>query len=70
MIQNVSVMLACHLNLLLTYIRTVILIKQRMLITYHSSAFSSGKESVRKQGKCEGALTAPELFVCNCHTVN
>lgn len=64
-IQNVSVTLACHVNLLLTYMRTIILIKQRMLITCHSRAFSSGK-----QGKCEGALTAPEQFVCNCHIVN
>lgn len=65
-IQNVSVMLACHVNLLLTYIRTVILIKQRMPIACHSNAFSSEKESVRKQGECEEVPSDPEQFVCNC----
>lgn len=60
----------CHVNLLLTSMKTIILIKEKMLIMHHSSAFSTGKESVRKQGKCEGVVIAPEQFVCNCHIVN
>lgn len=63
-IQNVSVMLACHVNLLLTYMRTVILIKQRMVIACCSSAFSSAEESESK-ANVKGCL-----FGCNCHVVN
>lgn len=58
--QNVSVVLAWHENLLLTYMRTVILIKQRIPIACHS-AKRSQSESQANVKRC--SLIQNSLFL-------
>lgn len=55
-IQYISLMLACHVNLLLMSMRTIIPIKEKMLIMYHSSAFQQVESQSESKANVKGCL--------------